>query len=150
MPGDRPAIAALWHASWHRSHAVLLPPEVVAFRGPAFFGRRSHEILRQTQVAERNGVLVGFAAWAVDEVDELFVAETEYGRGTAAALLSLVEAALVQQGVERAVLSCAIGNGRAERFYTKHGWRGDHVSLNALDGAAGPVRVDVLTMVKSL
>lgn len=148
MPDDRTEIGALWHASWHRSHAVLLPPEVVAFRGPAFFERRSHAILQQTQIAERNGVLVGFVAWAGDEVDELFVAEAESGRGTGAALLSWAEAALAQQGVERAVLSCAIGNGRAERFYTKHGWRRDHVSLNVLESVAGFVRVDVLTMAK--
>ena len=66
-------------------------------------------------------------------MDELFVAEAEYGRGTAAALLQWAEAALAQQGVERAVLSCAIGNGRAEQFYAKHGWRRDHVSLSALE-----------------
>lgn len=101
-------------------------------------------------IAERNRVLVGFAAWAGDEVDELFVAEAEYGRGTVAALLSWAEAALAQQGVIRCVLSCAIGNERAERFYTKHGWRRDQVCLQALDGAAGPVSVEVLTMAKCL
>ena len=150
MAEDKMAIARLWQESWHLSHAALLPPEVVAFRDAGFFARRSREILGQTELAERAGVLAGFAAWAGSEVDELFVAHTEYGRGTAAMLLARVEAILMRQGVQSAELFCAMGNARAERFYAKHGWTRGHTFWTSLDSTTDPCLVEAIAMAKSL
>ena len=147
---DAARIAELWHASWQATHAALLPPAVAAFRGPAYFALRGAELVARAQVAERAGVLVGFTAWREGEVDELFVAEGEYGQGTAAALLAWAEATLVRRGVETAALLCGLGNERAARFYEKHGWRRGDASPFVLDSVAGPMTVETWRMTKRI
>ncbi|HXV64473.1 MAG TPA: GNAT family N-acetyltransferase [Vicinamibacteria bacterium] len=68
------------------------------------------------------GAPVGFCVVKGDELYQLYVSAQSRGAGVAAALIADAEARLVEDGVERAWLACAIGNERAARFYEKSGW----------------------------
>lgn len=150
-PEDAPAIAVVWYAGWHASHASLSPPEVVAFRGRSWFADRAADLVPRACVAERAaGALVGFSAWREEELRLLFVTEEEYGSGTAASLLARAEAALAGQGARTAFLICRAGNGRAARFYGKHGWHREGTFTQELQSTQGPRGVETWRMVKQL
>lgn len=119
---DRDDVADLWHEAWHDGHAAALPAAIVAERSRATFVTRLAELAADCLVAERSGVIVGFAALVGNEVDQLYVARAARGTGVAAELLAAAEAELVRRGVEHAVIQCSHGNDRAHRFYSRNGW----------------------------
>jgi GNAT superfamily N-acetyltransferase len=120
---DRAAVASLWHDAWHDGHGSVLPPAIVAERTEATFVARLSEFgASDLLVAERDGVIVGFAALLGDEVDQLYVAGGARGTGIARTLIAAAEAELGRRGVERAVIQCSEGNVRAHRFYSRTGW----------------------------
>ena len=69
-----------------------------------------------------SGAAVGFYIIKDDELYQLYVSAQSRGSGVAAALIADAEARLSEAGVGMAWLACAIGNGRAARFYEKCGW----------------------------
>jgi GNAT superfamily N-acetyltransferase len=117
------AVAALWHDSWHDGHAALLPPEIVAQRGPGSFAARLMPLAAESLVAVVDGTVVGFGATWKNEIDQLFVAREARGTVVAAGLLAVLEDRLREAGVARAGVQCLEGNDRALAFYRRHGWQ---------------------------
>jgi len=119
---DLTEVARLWHDAWHDGHGACLPADIVAERQPSTFVDRLEALAASSIVAERDGVLVGFAALEGNEVDQLYVTADARGSGVAAALLAAAEAELQRRGVRDAVIQCSHGNARAHRFYSRNGW----------------------------
>jgi ribosomal protein S18 acetylase RimI-like enzyme len=119
---DADAVAAIWHDSWHRTHAPDTHPDVVAWRGLSWFLGRSQGAVKSAYIAERARHTVAFVAWDHDKLGHLFMSHGEYGRGTADLLLTAAEEAMARTGVQQAYLYCRMTNARALRFYEKHGW----------------------------
>lgn len=143
-------LAALWHETWHESHAALMPPELTRLRTLESFRDRLHEALPNIRVVGPSGNPIGFCIVRGAELYQLFVSAKSRGSGAAAALIADAEARLVAGGVETAWLACAIGNERAARFYEKHGWRRVGTVVIDVDTSAGPYQLEVWRYEKSL
>jgi GNAT superfamily N-acetyltransferase len=120
---DVALLAAIWHESWHDTHAHLLPAELIQFRTLESFRNRLRAALPHVRVVGPAGSPLGFCIVKGDELDQLFVSAQARGTGVAAALTADAERLLAGRGVRTAWLACAIGNDRAARFYEKCGWR---------------------------
>jgi GNAT superfamily N-acetyltransferase len=147
---DADAIAALWHDTWHATHAQWTPGELVAHRDGNWFLAKAIDVVRAAFVAQRGTRIVGFVAWRGDQLYQLFVDQSERGHGTAGALLSSAEEAMKISGTEQAFLNCRIQNDPARRFYEKHGWMRDARTTLSVRGLSGPQSVVVWRMVKRL
>ena len=143
--GDLPAIAALWHAVWHETHAPLAAPDLVPERGLASFQARVERLAPGLRVAGPASAPLGFCATLEDELHALFLSPGARGTGLAPVLLADGEARLAAAGHATIWLSCAIGNTPASRFYQKHGWHLRGPREIALQTATGtiPGRVDI-------
>lgn len=109
-------------------------PERVAGR-EAFFAAQAEAEDTILLVAERSGVVVGYAYLAVEDHDyesllesavwlnDLFVAPGERGRGVADALFIEARARAAATGHATFVLHVAEANARAQRFFARHGMR---------------------------
>ena len=142
---DIPAVAALWHAVWHETHAPLAAPELVAERGYDSFLARVERLAPDLRVAGPADGLLGFCATLNDELHALFLAPAARGTGLAPVLLADGEARLAAAGHNVIWLSCVIGNAPAHRFYERHGWtlRGPReIALNIASGTI-PGTVDI-------
>lgn len=122
MVGDTEAIAELWHQGWRDGHLGHVPPELLAHRDLADFHRRVPGRLAQTTVALVNGRPAGFVTVHDDEVEQVYVAASARGSGTADALLRHAERVIAER-FETAWLAVVSGNARARRFYERNGWR---------------------------
>ncbi|MFF1833221.1 GNAT family N-acetyltransferase [Streptomyces sp. NPDC058231] len=130
-------------ATYYRGH---LPEEEYA--GAAEVGRSrggwSRAIDRPDATvlcAERDGVLVGIAAYAVREGDmtltQLHVAPAHWRTGIGTELHTACVDAWRLAGVDAARLEVFVHNTRAQAFYVRHGWtpdpgrpqHGTHLSL---------------------
>jgi ribosomal protein S18 acetylase RimI-like enzyme len=101
-------------------------------------------------VAERDGVLVGYAYGRIEERDwnqlldahgalhDLWVEEGERRRGVARALVEAVVAALVARGVPRVVLHTAARNGAAQALFARLGFRPTMVEMTREAGPGEP------------
>jgi len=86
-------------------------------------------------VAERDGVIVGFASMAASGDDDatgstgelraIYILEDVAGLGVGARLLERAQNALRERGFVRATLWVLDANERARAFYERHGWRPD-------------------------
>jgi GNAT superfamily N-acetyltransferase len=115
-------LARIWCDGWHDAHAQIVPAGLAAFRTLESFRERLRAALPTVRVAAPSGVAVGFHIIKDDELYQLYVSAQSRGSGVAAALMADAEARLCEAGVGVAWLACAIGNGRAARFYEKCGW----------------------------
>ena len=149
-PSDLPALARLWHAAWHETHAPLSPDSLVRLRTLDSFTDRLSGLLADTMTAGPIEQPLGFCAIKADELYQLFVAPEARGRGAAAALLADGETRLAAAGHDRAFLTCAIGNEHAARFYEKSGWRNVGVVTDTLETADGPYAMQVWRFEKAL
>lgn len=120
---DAPAVAEVWHASWHDGHAGHVPDGLTAARTLEAFHARTPGRVDDTSVALVDGDVAGFVMVAGDEVEQLFVAAAHRGSGIAALLLAEGEQRVAAAGHAEAWLAVVEGNARARRFYEKHGWR---------------------------
>ena len=115
-------LARIWHDGWHEAHAQIVPEGLAEFRTLESFQERLQAALPNARVAGPSGAAVGFYIIKDDELYQLYVSAQSRGSGVAAALIADAEVQFAEAGVEMAWLACAIGNGRAARFYEKCGW----------------------------
>jgi ribosomal protein S18 acetylase RimI-like enzyme len=149
-PADVTALAALWHAGWRDAHLAIVPPALVALRTQENFAERLAAALADVRVAGDPGAPRGFHQLKADEVYQFYVAAAARGTGLAARLMLDAEARLAARGVDRAWLSCAVGNHRAARFYEKCGWQRTATLVEATVTSEGPFPVEVWRYEKRL
>lgn len=138
---DAAGIADIHVRTWQSTYRGLLPEDALAAMTPEqrlpiwvrIFSNPNSPL--RVFVAERNDALVGFvsigpAQVATEEADagELFaiyVDPARQGTGVGRALMARAEAAMIDAGVDLAILWVMEGNERAQRFYHEHGWLPD-------------------------
>lgn len=143
-------LVGLWYDGWQDAHARILPPALARLRTRESLENRLRAALPSVRVMGQHGAPVGFCMVKGDELYQLFVAGESRGSGVAAALLADAEARLSADGVEVALLACAIGNDRAARFYEKHGWHRVGTVVNPLDTSSGTFPLEVWRYEKRL
>jgi ribosomal protein S18 acetylase RimI-like enzyme len=143
-------LARIWHDGYHDAHATLMPEALIRARSLESFYDRVQTHLADVRVAGRVGAPVGFYMLKSDELYQLYVSVTARGTGAAAALIADAEIRLRERGTETAWLSCAIGNGRAARFYEKSGWIFAGTFISRLETPEGPFDVEVQRYEKRL
>ena len=74
----------------------------------------------------------------------------QIGTGAAGVLMADAEAELRARGHGTAILNCAEGNHRAERFYEKSGWRNTGVAEIEVDAGGRPFALKALRFEKAL
>ena len=147
---DLGAVARLYHDIWHETHAGLMPTEEARLRTHAFFVERMAGLLPRTVVVDRDGVVVGFAAWTGSLLGQLYVEDAHRGLGIAVTLLAETERRMAAEGIETSELHCLVGNERARRFYERMGWQHAGTVSEAVAGPNGAVAVAFWRMTKSL
>jgi GNAT superfamily N-acetyltransferase len=150
IPPDLSAVARLYHAVWHETHAPLMPAEEAARRTVAFFTERMSALLPSTMLVETDGSLAGFASWSGDLLGQIYVAAPYRGSGLAAMLLTAAENAMASEGTDEAELHCIRGNERARCFYERMGWRHDCEVMETVAGPAGDCDIAFWRMRKRL
>ncbi|MEP5153694.1 GNAT family N-acetyltransferase [Planktotalea sp.] len=136
-------VAQLWHQGWIDGHIEVVPPELTKLRTPESFQTRTAENIALTRVARREDEVLGFTMVKVDELYQMYVGANARGSGVAQLLMDDCLSAIRANGHMTAWLSCAIGNDRAARFYTKQCWRnvGEETVLLDTSGAPFPLRL---------
>jgi len=131
QPHDEDAASALWLRTWQAAYLQI----DFAARLDWWRARWRSELVPYAAivVAESEGVMVGFVT--VDPrtlyLDQLVVAPERWGSGVGAALIN--EAKRVSpSGLD---LDVNIDNGRAVRFYEKHGFLVSGAGVNRISGA---------------
>ena len=119
---DVEAIATVWHRGWQDGHLGHVPEALLPHREIVHFRERVPPRIPTTTVATIGGTIVGFVTVHDDEAEQVYVAASARGSGTANALLRHAEQ-VIAQGFDTAWLAVATGNARARRFYEKCGWR---------------------------
>lgn len=148
--GDAVAVARVYHQGWHAAHAAVLPWLTVE-RPPEAFTAKVPGMLEHCLVAEVCGTeVVGFAAWNVAELGQLFIEPSWLGTGLGAVLLAGAEKAMRESGVQEAWLTCVVGNDRARAFYLRHGWTSRGVEDYPARTKDGQVPVAVWRLTKRL
>lgn len=151
---DTDEVAAVWHDAWHDGHGELVSPAWRRHRSRENFRLRAPALIPRMIVAvEENGgnsVICGFVTTDGSELEDLFVAASHRGTGTAARLIREGEKVLAAAGVKTAFLECSQGNDRAQRFYEKMGWRVARASVQEIETAEGRQSLDIWVMEKPL
>jgi ribosomal protein S18 acetylase RimI-like enzyme len=143
-------LARIWYDAWQDAHAAILPAELARLRTLQSFEDRLREILPQVRTSGPVGAPVAFCIVKDDQLYQLYVTAEARGTGIAVALVADAEERLAQSGVDKAWLSCAIGNERAARFYEKCGWQRKGVVTDILETTNGKFPLDVWRYEKSL
>ena len=127
---DEDACIALWRRTWQTAY-----PEIDFAARVAWWRERwRNESVRKASivVAESNGAMIGFVT--VDPktkyLDQIVVAPEHWGSGAATALLAEAKR-LSPAGIELLVNT---DNGRAVRFYQKHGFTVTGADVSPLSG----------------
>ncbi|NBH05151.1 GNAT family N-acetyltransferase [Amycolatopsis sp. SID8362] len=121
---DAPAIGEVHVASWRAAYAGLLPDGFLAGLSAGDQAATWAERLAaggRLLVVEEAGTVVGFAAFAPDQLYALYLLPRCWGRGLGRALHDRVLGELSGN----AVLWVLATNERAKAFYVRHGWRAD-------------------------
>ncbi len=152
---DTDKVAAVWHDAWHDGHGALVPPAWRRHRSRENFRMRAPALIPHMIVAVDDGpdgeeIICGFVTTEGNSLEDLFVAARHRGTGTAARLLRAGEEVLSAAGVKTAQLECTQGNGRAQRFYEKMGWRVVGPGVQEIDTPEGRQSLDILMMEKKL
>jgi GNAT superfamily N-acetyltransferase len=112
---ERASVAALAHI--FDPHAYPFPRQEVRTRWATFDGR--------ALIAEVDGRAVGFVGVSAPWLDGLYVIPDTWGTGVASRLHDRALAMLQAEGCAEALLWVLEHNGRARRFYERHGWLPD-------------------------
>lgn len=151
MPLERSAqVAQLWHQGWHDGHAAVVPAALTEQRTLSSFQTRAEANQPLTRVAMQGDDLLGFTMVKGDEIYQMYVGPAARGKGVAQLLMQDGERAIKQDGHAAAWLSCAIGNERAARFYTKQGWSNVCTETVELDTLGAPFPLQLLRFEKRL
>lgn len=142
-PGDLDALATLWCEGWRDAHADLLPEALIGLRTLERFRARLEAHARDLRVAVRHGAVAGFTLILGEELNQFYVARDARGSDVAAVLMADALTRFARAGVRQAWLACAIGNGRAARFYEKHDWRSVGVRTVDIVADEGVIPLDV-------
>ncbi len=140
---DVASLAQLWFNGWQDAHADILPLELKQARTLASFHERLAAALADARTAGPQGRPSGFSLIKDDELYQLYVDAAARGTGLAARLVADAVQRIGAKGHRRAWLACAIGNGRAARFYEKSGWRRQGVMTSYLATPNGVIALDV-------
>jgi len=146
--GDTDAVRDLWFEGWWDGHGAVAPEGLRRHRDLAGIAARIPPILAHMTVAEGSGGILGFVSVKHDELANFFIARDARGSGLAPRLLAEGEAMLAARGIDEAFLWCAVGNGRAYRFYLREGWRDGGVVQCDVATPDGPVRLPSHRMLK--
>ena len=136
-PGEVPAIAAMWHATWHETHGPLVPISLTQARTEEEFHRRTLSMLPEMRLTGPEGGPTGLCVVTGDELDQLYVSKSARGDGTADALMADALDRLRANGAGRAWLIVAQRNDRAARFYERHGWERTETGIAEVRLASG-------------
>ena len=149
-PSECSQIAEIWFEGWHSGHAEICPPELTALRTRENFATRARDHLARTNVAVRDGQVIGFYMIKETELYQFYVASAGRGTGVAADLMADAECSLKEIGVSRPWLACSIGNERAARFYEKSGWVRVGTVVEDLEVSTGSFSLEVWRYEKQL
>jgi len=119
---DLPALARLWHETWHDTHGEILPPERTQKMTHQHFADRLTKECDRVRMIGSAETPDGFCLINDDEIDAIFVAPKSRGTNIAQLLMSDGEARLKASGIKNGHLICLAQNERAARFYEKEGW----------------------------
>jgi ribosomal protein S18 acetylase RimI-like enzyme len=138
-PADAEACAAVHVASWQTAYRGALPDDYLDGLRPADRLAFWHGWIGQERdrgcvlLAEHGDQVVGFgsfiahpslgASWAL--LPNLYLAPDAIGRGHGSALMAAGLERLRGFGYEHVELWVHPDNGRAQRFYERHGWTSD-------------------------
>ena len=147
---DVDPLAELWWGGWHDAHADILPAALARLRTLESFRARLQAALPQIRTLGPIGEPLGFHYVKGDELYQFYVAARARGAGVAGLLMQDAEARLTAQGVTTVWLACAIGNGRAARFYEKSGWRLATTETVPTETSEGPFPIEVWRYEKHL
>lgn len=154
QPSELNALAGLWHQGWRDAHLTLVPEALVTLRTLDSFTDRMAAALPGVRVLGPppgfGGAPLGFHFIKADELNQFYLAGAARGTGAAAALMADAEARLLDLGITRPWLACAIGNGRAARFYEKSGWTLARTEVVPTETSAGMFPLEVWRYEKAL
>jgi GNAT superfamily N-acetyltransferase len=138
---DIDVLASIWLEGWREAHLGHVP---VALERERLGGSWREEVagrVADTWVAEIGGNVGGFVTVVGDEVEDLYVTAGARGTGVAATLLRHGEDLVRDAGFSSAWLAVVAGNGRARRFYERHGWRDEGPFQHHARTAGGAIAV---------
>ena len=121
VPADALAVAQIHVRAWQTGYRDLLPaPYLASLRADERAARYTFgdPTGPQTSVAEEDGAIRGFVTRAGAEVAALHVDPDAWRQGIGSMLLAHARPLIAGP----AHLWVLVGNARAERFYTHHGW----------------------------
>jgi ribosomal protein S18 acetylase RimI-like enzyme len=138
-PADAFAVARVHVRAWQVGYRKLLSDEYLDGLRPEDRAQRytfgsTDPQKPMTIVAVEHGTVCGFATTAptadadvfgYGELAALHVDPDSWGRGIGIALVIEARARLLDAGFSNAVLWVMVGNGRAQRLYTRDGWAPD-------------------------
>ena len=81
MKGEVAVAAALWHDAWHRSHDHIVPRDICDFRDERYFRRRLEKESDSVRVLGQPGNPTGLCIVHGANLDKLFIALNEQGKG---------------------------------------------------------------------
>ncbi len=140
-PDDVAAVAEIWERGWHDGHDGHVPDELAAVRTSESFRQRTVSRVPHTTVAVVDGRIAGFVVVEDDELEQVYVARAQRGRGVASALMAAGLREVARRGHDAAWLVVAAGNARARRFYEREGWVDRGIVDYAAEGPDGPIVV---------
>lgn len=119
---DFAPLARLWWQGWQDGHMAHVADALVARRTQESFIDRLAVALPRVRTVGPVGAPLGFHLVKGDELNQLYVEEAARGSGIAALLMADAEDRMLEAGISKSWLACAVGNLRAARFYEKAGW----------------------------
>jgi len=150
-PADADAIAAVHVASWRAAYRDLMPAAYLAAMSEPEEAARWARSLPLEQLRPRrtllaqdaSGAALGYATVGEDAEAPgfgllflMYVLPEMWGHGVGDALMQAAEAQLLELGLPDAHLWVLEANGRARRFYARHGWSADGAERTSTYGDA--------------
>jgi GNAT superfamily N-acetyltransferase len=134
VPADAMAVARVHVRAWQVGYHGLMPADYLAsLRAEDRAARYTFDRADgpRTAVGVRDGAIAGLVTTLGDEVCALNVDPDLWGAGVGRALIAYARGELAATGATEGRLWMLVGNVRAERFYTRDGWRLTDVTRTA-------------------
>jgi len=127
-----------------------VPQALCQFRTGDYFRHRIENERETVRVLGAPGNPIGLCIMSGANLDMLFIAPSERGRGVGERLLVDAETRMREKEVKEAYLYVALGNDGAVRFYERHGWTDVGKVDKVFEVASGTITSTVRKMLKSL